>query len=180
VKKSARVFWCTGLSGSGKTTLSEAVSTILEKKGYQVKLLDGDVVRESYGKSLGFSKEDILLNNKIIADLTVKSMSDYDAIIVPVISPFEEGRELAKKIIGEKDFSLIYFSASLESVSTRDIKGLYAKAKKGIIKDMIGFHDCSPFETPVSCSLEIDSGNMSLDQSVDKMYNFLIETIENR
>lgn len=174
---SATVFWFTGLSGAGKTTIAFLTKSMLERDGFSVGILDGDDCRNSYHRPLGFSKEDILINNSLIAQKCKENLGNYDFIFVPVISPFEEGRTLAKQIIGPRQFSLIYFSANLETVNSRDVKGLYLKAKNGDIGPMIGTSDLRPYEIPHDFDLEINSsiGVESVNESTDKLFRFVMD-----
>jgi len=167
-----KVFWFTGLSGSGKTSLAKNLKALLADTPLRVEIIDGDAVRDSYVKPLGFSKEDILLNNKLIAEMCKKMLETADLILVPVISPYEEGRELAKQIIGDNYFSLIYCSAPLEVVTERDIKGLYKKASEGHIKNMIGMSESNPYIIPKSADVEVNSGTEVLEESSKKLLEF--------
>jgi adenylylsulfate kinase len=176
----SHVFWCTGLSGSGKSTLSELVARMLSDSNYKVKVIDGDVVREKYSEPLGFGRKDIIKNNSIISLIAKDALRFNDIIITPVISPLEEGRAIAESTIGQDNFSLIFFSASLKVVIERDVKGLYAKAKKGIIKDMIGYADDTPFEKPVHPKLIIDSGTINEKDGANLFYNYIIKTMNQK
>ena len=174
---SAKVYWFTGLSGSGKTTVAEAVAKKLRvTKNLSVKIFDGDTVRDKYHTSLGFSHEHIKLNNELIVKMC-EEHSSLDVILVPVISPFEESRKLAKKTL--KSCYIIYFSANLDSVIRRDVKGLYVKAKEGIIDDLIGFSEKNPYQVPKNPDLIIDSsiGKDNVEDSVQKLFEFISNTL---
>lgn len=172
------VFWFTGLSGSGKTTVAQKVESRLESNSLTCTILDGDSVRANHVKPLGFCREDIQLNNAIIADYCIANRDNYDIILVPVISPLEEVRSLVKERINP-GFYLIYFAADLKSVMRRDVKKLYQKAQDGLIPYMIGLSSSSPYEIPLSHDLIIDSsdGKESVDESVEKLYSFIISKI---
>src|SRR3989338_2805235 len=122
----AKVLWFTGLSGSGKTTIALALQKELEKRNKKFKVFDGDVVRQKLHKHLGFTPEDIKENNRLIAELCLKQINKYDFILVPIISPFRESRENARKILGNS-FIEVYVKALLETVIERDVKVYYKK-----------------------------------------------------
>src|SRR3989338_445100 len=126
-KTTKQVLWFTGLSGSGKSTIADKISEKLKNKGYSVKILDGDVVRNTLHRHLGFTKKDILLNNKLISGLALKYLKDYDIILIPIISPYRISRESARKLLGGC-FAEVYIKATLKECIRRDVKGLYKKA----------------------------------------------------
>lgn len=161
---SAPIFWFTGLSGSGKSTVTNYVHKHLTDKGIKVRILDGDDVRDGRAKKLGFSPEDIETNNKLISELCLKERQLYDIILVPVISPIEKVRQLVRAQLGP-NFFLIYCNADLESVVQRDVKGLYEKAKQGVIPDMIGFSPSSPYEIPKDADLILNTGGYIDDEA---------------
>lgn len=172
------VFWFTGLSGSGKTTVARKVKNRFESNGLTCSILDGDTVRANHAKPLSFRREDIRLNNTIIADHCISNRAGHDIILVSVISPLEEVRALVREKL-KPDFYLIYFAADLGSVIKRDVKKLYQKAREGLIPHMIGFSVDSPYEVPLSHDLIIDSseGKESIDESVEKLYSFVMSKI---
>ena len=156
--------WMTGLSGSGKTTIGIALEKILFEKGLLVELLDGDIVREGINKNLGFSDEDRKENIRRIAEVTKLFVNCGIITICCFVSPTIEIRSIAKTIIGEKDFLEIYVNASLEVCERRDVKGLYAKARKGELKDFTGID--APYEVPLFPSLEIKTNEITVDECV--------------
>tara|TARA_B110000014_G_scaffold240538_1_gene208694 strand:- start:297 stop:839 length:543 start_codon:yes stop_codon:yes gene_type:complete len=168
-----KVVWFTGLSGSGKTTISLIIKKKLDDKSIKIKILDGDVIRASINKNLSFSKEDILLNNKLIAQLARDSLKSFDVILVPIISPFNEGRLLAKKIIGEDKFVELFISTPIDECKNRDPKGLYKKAMNGEIKNFIGLADDSPYEIPLSPGITADT----INRSPEEVANYIIENL---
>ena len=170
--RSKKVLWFTGLSGSGKTTLANLLKEKLEKKGIKTAIFDGDAVREKITRHLGFSKEDIWINNKTIAELVVENKDKFDVIIVPVISPYREHREKVREIIGNS-FNEIYIKASLEECMKRDVKGLYKKALEGEIDNMIGFSEKNPYQPPRNPELVIDTEKLSTEESLNKLLDFL-------
>ncbi len=170
----AKVIWLTGLSGSGKTTLAIALEQQLSDEGKLVYVLDGDNVRTGINSNLGFSEEDRKENVRRIAEVA-KLFADAGVItICCFVSPTIEIRELAKKIIGEQDFLEVYVNASLESCEKRDVKGLYAKARSGELKDFTGIHQ--PFEAPLNPWMEIKTDTQTLEESIAQ----LTEAVQNR
>lgn len=163
----AKVIWLTGLSGSGKTTLAIALERELYDEGKLVYVLDGDNVRTGINNNLGFSEEDRKENIRRIAEVAKLFASAGVITICCFVSPTIEIREAARKIIGADDFLEVYVNASLESCEKRDVKGLYAKARKGELKDFTGIHQ--PFEAPVSPWLEIKTDTQSLEESIAQL-----------
>ena len=168
----AQVFWFTGLSGAGKTTLAEAAAVLLEREGFSVLQLDGDQIRRQLHQGLGFSKDDIKKNNELIVELCIAQRDAYDAIFVPIISPFRESRALARaRLI--PGFHEIYANADLRCVVERDVKGLYAKAARGLIKDMIGYAPDCPYEPPLAPEFIVKTGNQPVGDCVESLYRYV-------
>lgn len=164
LNQKARTIWFTGLSGSGKSTLANEIEKRLVAMGKHTMLLDGDNVRMGLNNNLGFSDEDRVENIRRIAE-TAKLMNDAGLIVLTAfISPFRKDRRNANKIIGE-DYIEVFVSTPLEECEKRDIKGLYKKARDGVIKEFTGIS--SPYEAPENPSITVDTTNCSLDESVD-------------
>lgn len=164
LNQKARTIWFTGLSGSGKSTLANEVEKRLVAMGKHTMLLDGDNVRMGLNKNLGFSDEDRVENIRRIAE-TAKLMNDAGLIVLTAfISPFRKDRRNANKIIGD-DYIEVFVSTPLEECEKRDIKGLYKKARDGVIKEFTGIS--SPYEEPENPSITVDTTNCSLNESVD-------------
>jgi adenylyl-sulfate kinase len=171
--KNAAIFWCTGLSGSGKTTLSSHAKKKLEACGLTVMILDGDTIRATYKVKLGFSREDIENNNANIVRICEAERQNYDVLIVPVISPIDYFRKTARKKLGSS-FYLIYLSSSMESLKKRDPKGLYGKADRGEIANLIGYSKNNPYEVPADADLIIDtSSSATLELSAETIFEFI-------
>ena len=170
--KLAPVFWFTGLSGSGKTTIARFAADILSARSKIVTILDGDAVRHKVTRHLGYSPEDIIENNRIIAQLCVDERARCDSIFVPVISPFERSRAEARKAVATT-FYLVYCKASLDVVSRRDPKGLYKKAIGGELPGMIGIDEKVPYECPEDADLVLDTASETVDSCVSKFINFI-------
>lgn len=177
--KKGIIFWFTGLSGSGKTTIAEAVKPLLENSGYSVLILDGDDVRERLHVNLGFSPEDIKKNNSLIVRLCIQYRLDYDVLLVPIISPYLSSRSEARRLLG-KGYYEIFFSASLETVIRRDVKGLYEKAKNNEIKNMIGYSPSNVYEPPSNPDFTIRTEIDSVEKSSYEFYRFILQRIDVR
>jgi adenylylsulfate kinase len=170
----ATCLWFTGLSGSGKSTLAASVEKELYRSGILTQILDGDNVRSGLNNNLGFSEEDRRENIRRIAELN-KLFLDCGVVVMNCfVSPTKEIRKMAKEIIGP-DFREIYVNAPLELCEDRDVKGLYKKARAGIIKDFTGID--APFEVPNEPDLEIRTGEQSLEESTQKVIEFLKKII---
>ncbi len=175
--KETAIFWFTGLSGSGKTTVAKGVKRALETKGYSVAIIDGDEVRHCFHKQLGFSSQDIKENNSLIVQMCKKNKGEVDVIFVPIISPFKESRLKARECLG-RNFYEIYFSAGLDCVVKRDVKGLYRKAKENIINNMIGFsREGVVYEAPEDPDLTICTQNAAPEASIKELYEFVVSKI---
>lgn len=166
-----KVIWFTGLSGSGKTTIAERLYELLSADGRHVRIIDGDDVRNSRNRHLGFSREDIRENNRLIAEMAKKALEEHDIILVPIISPFREDRATARNHLGET-FLELFVNTPLDVCIERDVKGLYAKAERGEITDMIGYHDSSPYESPVEPDIEVHT-----DADVDNIAREILDQL---
>ena len=164
LKQRAKVAWFTGLSGSGKSTLAQALEKELYHQGYLTKLLDGDNVRTGLGNNLGFAVADRRENIRRVAEVAKLFAQAGVVVLCSFVSPTREIRQLAREIIGAGDFLEIYVNAPLEVCEARDVKGLYQKARAGVIKDFTGID--SPFEAPEQPFLEIRTDRQPLEQSV--------------
>jgi len=173
--RNASIFWFTGLSGSGKTTLSLSAKSEIESSGLTVKIIDGDMVRAGYKKKLGFGREDIKKNNANIVNICKAERRNYDVLMIPVISPIDHFRKMARKSL-EPFFYLIYLSSCMDSLKKRDPKKLYEKADKGEITDMIGYSISNPYEVPQEADLLLDTSSPeTLQSSVQKIVSFIKE-----
>jgi adenylylsulfate kinase len=164
--------WMTGLSGSGKSTVALGVERELHKRGLLCRLLDGDNIRDGINRGLGFSPEDRRENIRRIAEVG-KLMVDTGIITLACfVSPTEEIREMARNIIGEKDFFEVYLSTPLSECERRDVKGLYARARRGEVKDFTGIS--APFEAPEHPALAIDTTTTPLQENVMKVVEMIL------
>ena len=166
-KHNSFVVWFTGLSGSGKSTICNSLEELLNTKKVNTFILDGDSVRNGLNKDLGFSDEDRSENIRRVAEVSKILINSGIVVLSSFITPFQKDRELAKKIIGEKNYIEVFVNTSLETCVDRDPKGLYAKSKSGIIKNMTGIG--SGFESPIHYNIEI-SESSTLDETIETIY----------
>ncbi|MEJ2249411.1 MAG: adenylyl-sulfate kinase [Candidatus Lokiarchaeota archaeon] len=153
--------WFTGLACSGKTTVADAVAKELKRKDMKVERLDGDIVRKSLTRDLGFTEEDRKMNIERVTFVSKLLTRNGVAVLASFISPYEEIREYSKKEIG--DYILVYVKCSLEECEKRDVKGMYAKARAGEIKNFTGIDH--PFEEPKNPDIVIETDKESLEES---------------
>lgn len=164
LQQHAGVFWFTGLSGSGKSTIAQGVEQQLFQKGYFPQVLDGDNIRVGINNNLGFSLEDRQENIRRIAEIAKLYVNSGVVVICSFISPMQAIREMAREIIGPDDFYEVFIDTPLEECEKRDVKGLYAKARRGDIKGFTGID--SPYESPVRPFLRIPTIEMSVEEAV--------------
>ncbi len=158
--------WFTGLSGAGKSTTAEIVAAQLLENGRRVTLLDGDVVRTNLSKGLGFSAEDRDINIRRIGFVAAEIVKHGGAVICAAISPYRATRDDIRNLIGEDHFIEIFVETPLEVCERRDVKGMYAQARKGIIKDFTGIN--APYEIPVDPEIKLDTvGKTAFENSSD-------------
>lgn len=164
LKQKGIMIWFTGLSGSGKSTLAIALERELYKQGILCRILDGDNIRSGINNNLGFSEADRTENIRRIAEVSKLFVDCGIVTIAAFISPTHAIRRMASEIIGEDDFLEVYVSTPIEECERRDVKGLYAKARRGEIKKFTGIS--SPFEAPEHPFISIDTSRQSLADSV--------------
>ena len=164
LKQKGIMIWFTGLSGSGKSTLAIALERELYKQGILCRILDGDNIRSGINNNLGFSEADRTENIRRIAEVSKLFVDCGIVTIAAFISPTHPIRRMASEIIGEDDFLEVYVSTPIEECERRDVKGLYAKARRGEIKEFTGIS--SPFEAPEHPFISIDTSRQSLADSV--------------
>ena len=174
LNQKAITIWMTGLSGSGKSTIAKHLERSLANNGFITKVLDGDNVRIGICNNLDFSTQDRIENIRRISEISKLFIDGGIITINSFISPTIEIRKMAKDIIGPESFFEIFVDADLETCEKRDVKGLYAKARKGEIKDFTGIS--APFEKPINSDLVLDTNNLTVSQSVEK----IITAIKNK
>jgi len=163
--------WLTGLSGAGKTTITHALEAKLQAGGYDIEVLDGDVVRTNLTKGLGFSKEDRDENIRRIGFVAHLLTRHGVIVLVSAISPYRSIREEVRGKIG--DFVEVFVNAPLSVCEGRDVKGLYQKARSGEIKGFTGIDD--PYEPPTNPEVECRTDLEELEESVAKVWQKLVE-----
>lgn len=168
--------WFTGLSGSGKSTIAVALEHHLSQQGIFSRILDGDNIRTGINRGLGFSEEERRENIRRIAEVSKLFTETGIVTLSAFVSPTNELREMAREIIGKEDFVEIFVATPLEECERRDVKGLYAKARRGEIKDFTGI--TSPFEAPESPALAIDTTNLSVEEAVERVLEIIIPKIK--
>lgn len=165
------MLWFTGLSGSGKSTVAVALERELHRRGLLCRLLDGDNIRSGINAGLGFSEEDRRENIRRIAEVGKLFVDTGIITVASFVSPTRELRDLARHIVGEADFREIYVSTPLAECERRDVKGLYARARRGEIKDFTGIS--APFEAPAHPDLSLDTSRLSIEESVARIVALL-------
>jgi adenylylsulfate kinase len=168
--------WFTGLSGSGKSTIAMGVERELHKRGILCRILDGDNIRAGINSNLGFSAEDRKENIRRIAEIGKLFVQTGVVTLACFVSPTNDVRRLARDIIGKEDFKEVYVSTPLEECERRDVKGLYARARKGEVKEFTGIS--APFEVPENPTLEIDTSCLSLEESVKRVVDMVVTCSE--
>ncbi len=168
------VLWFTGLSGSGKSALAHAVEKRLYQQSVRTYVLDGDNIRHGLCGDLGFSDIARRENIRRIGEVSKLFVDTGIVVLTAFISPFQEDRAVVRKLHQQGDFIEVYCAASLDICAARDVKGLYQRARKGEIKDFTGIS--SPYEAPENAELTIDTGEASLEESVEKA----IDTLKKR
>ena len=176
LNQKSKVIWMTGLSGSGKTTIAKEVEKYLHSKAILNQLLDGDNIRLGISNNLSFSFLDRKENIRRIAEVSKLFMNCGIVTLNCFISPTIEIRKIAKNIIGEENFIEVYIKASIETCEKRDIKGLYKKARQGKITDFTGIS--SPFEAPKNPELTINTSQLSIEESVQKVIDYILPRIK--
>ena len=165
------VIWFTGLSGSGKSTLAHSVEEALHNLDCRTFVLDGDNVRHGLSSNLTFSDDDRKENIRRIGEAANLMMEAGVIAMTAFISPFKKDRNLVRQLLSQGDFIEIYCKASLETCESRDVKGLYKRARAGEIKNYTGVD--SPYEEPDDPELVIDTESESLEESAAKVIDFL-------
>ncbi len=176
LKQRGIMIWFTGLSGSGKSTIAIALERELQKRGLLCRILDGDNNRSGINNNLGFSAEDRIENIRRIAEIGKLFVDTGIITIAAFISPNNAIREMAANIIGKEDFMEVYISTPIEECERRDVKGLYAKARRGEIKDFTGVS--SPFEAPQHPDLSLDTSVLSVEESVNLLLNLILPKVD--
>lgn len=178
LKQHSVMIWFTGLSGSGKSTIAIALERELHKRGLLCRILDGDNIRSGINNNLGFTEADRIENIRRIAEVSKLFVDTGIITIAAFISPSNDIREMAANIIGKDDFLEVYVSTPIGECERRDVKGLYAKARRGEIKNFTGIS--APFEAPAHPALTLDTSALSLEESVNKLLELILPRIQKK
>ena len=175
LQQHARVLWLTGLSGSGKTTIAHEVELLLHEQGYSSVVLDGDNLRTGLNAHLGFSDEDRHENIRRVAEVA-KLMAEAGLVVLcSFVSPTIAVRSMAATIIGKHDFIEVFVDTPLQDCERRDVKGLYARARKGEIVDMTGVS--APYESPIQPAITLSTSGKTPAQSAIELLEFILPLI---
>ena len=172
LKQRGMMLWFTGLSGSGKSTVAIALERELHSRGLLCCILDGDNIRSGINNNLGFSAEDRVENIRRIAEVGRLFVDTGIITIAAFISPNNQLREMAAEIIGKDDFVEVFVSTPLEECEKRDVKGLYAKARRGEIKNFTGIS--APFEAPEHPDITLDTSKLPVEESVKILLDYVL------
>lgn len=172
------MIWFTGLSGSGKSTIAIALERELHQRGILCRILDGDNIRSGINNNLGFTEADRVENIRRIAEVSKLFIDTGIVTLAAFISPNNDIREMAARIIGKEDFLEVYVNTPIEECERRDVKGLYAKARKGEIKNFTGVS--APFEAPEHPALKLDTSVLSLEDSVRQLLEIVLPLIQKK
>lgn len=178
LNQKSKVIWLTGLSGSGKTTIAKQLERSLHNEGFFTQLLDGDNIRAGICSDLKFSPEDRKENIRRIAEISKLYLHSGLITINCFISPTEELRALARTIIGTEDFIEVFVNTPLSICEKRDTKGLYAKARKGELKNFTGID--APFEEPEQPSLMVTTEHKTPKESMEEVLAFVRPMLKNK
>lgn len=172
LRQHGMMLWFTGLSGSGKSTVAIALERELHSRGLLCRILDGDNIRSGINNNLGFSAEDRVENIRRIAEVGRLFVDTGIITIAAFISPNNQLREMAAEIIGKDDFVEVFVSTPLEECEKRDVKGLYAKARRGEIKNFTGIS--APFEAPEHPDITLDTSKLPVEESVKILLDYVL------
>lgn len=170
------MIWFTGLSGSGKSTVAMGVERELHARGILCRILDGDNIRAGINNNLGFSEEDRTENIRRIAEIGKLFVQTGIVTLACFVSPTNDIRHMAREIVGKEDFLEVYISTPIEECERRDVKGLYARARRGEVKNFTGIS--APFEEPDHADVSIDTSITPLEQSVQQLTDLIIDRIK--
>lgn len=172
LRQRGMMLWFTGLSGSGKSTVAIALERELHSRGLLCRILDGDNIRSGINNNLGFSAEDRVENIRRIAEVGRLFVDTGIITIAAFICPNNQLREMAAEIIGKDDFVEVFVSTPLEECEKRDVKGLYAKARRGEIKNFTGIS--APFEAPEHPDITLDTSKLPVEESVKILLDYVL------
>ncbi|HEY7851918.1 MAG TPA: adenylyl-sulfate kinase, partial [Caulobacteraceae bacterium] len=166
-----RVLWFTGLSGAGKSTIANLVEKKLLAMGRHTYLLDGDNVRHGLNRDLGFTDAERVENIRRVAEVSRLMVDAGLIVLVSFISPFRSERRMARDLMGEGEFFEVYVDTPLAVAEQRDVKGLYAKARRGELKNFTGID--SPYEPPEAAEIRVDTSALTAEEAADRIIEAL-------
>ena len=172
----AVLIWFTGLSGSGKSTIAVQLEAQLSDLGFKTYLLDGDNIRAGLNKDLSFSDEGRIENIRRIGEVAKLLLDAGVVVLSAFISPFQADRQQVKEIVGAGSYIEVFVDAPLELCEQRDVKGLYKKARAGEVKNFTGID--SPYEAPGNADVVLPTGELSVEESIAKLMNFVVPKIQ--
>ncbi len=175
-KHNSFLIWFTGLSGSGKSTLANALENKLHQEGINTYALDGDNIRKGINNDLTFSPEDRTENIRRIAEIANLFVDAGIVVLAAFVSPYKKDRKNIENIVGKDNFVEVFVNTSLEECESRDVKGLYDKARKGEIKDFTGIN--APYEAPDDPDVEVITDDKSIEEAVTLIYNEIKEKLK--
>lgn len=175
-KHGAFLIWFTGLSGSGKSTIANALEQALYNQGVHTYTLDGDNVRKGINSNLSFSPEDRTENIRRIGEISNLMIDAGLVVLASFVSPYRKDRENVRSIVGYNNFVEIFVDTPIEECERRDVKGLYAKARNGEIKDFTGVN--APYEPPIAPQIVIDTTKTSIDDLVTEILESIKEKLK--
>lgn len=172
-KQKPCIIWFTGLSGSGKSTLANALERRLFEAGHHTYLLDGDNVRHGLNKDLGFTEEDRVENIRRIGEVAKLFVDAGMIVMTAFISPYRADRDMVRQLVGEGEFIEVFVDTPLEVCEERDPKGLYEKARAGLIENFTGID--APYEAPIEAEICVDTSRSEVERTVDEVLVTLME-----
>ncbi len=175
-KHKALLLWFTGLSGSGKSTIANAVEVALHQKGVHTYSLDGDNVRGGLNSNLSFTPEDRTENIRRIAEVSKLMLDAGLVVLASFVSPYIKDREDVKKTVGYSNFVEIFVNTPIEECERRDVKGLYARARKGEIPNFTGVS--APYEAPTAADVQLDTTKLSVAECVQEVLSVIDKKLE--
>ena len=171
----ARLVWFTGLSGSGKSTLAVQLEAQLHAQGFKTYLLDGDNIRVGLNKDLEFTEEGRIENIRRIGEVSKLLLDAGVVVLSAFISPFKADRDRVREIVGDENYIEVFVDAPLALCEERDVKGLYKKARAGVVKNFTGVD--SPYEAPTNPDITIASGKLSIDESIEQLIRVIVPKV---
>lgn len=170
------LMWFTGLSGSGKSTIANAVETALHEQGIHTYTLDGDNIRNGINADLSFSPEDRSENIRRIAQIAALFVDSGQVVLAAFVSPYKKDREMVKSVVKDINFVEVFVDTPVEECERRDVKGLYAKARAGLIKDFTGVN--APYEAPENPNIRIDTTKTTVQEATAIVLEAIKEKLE--